>query len=44
MYKYELTERWNQIKDLIPPKTSICGRTRCDPRELKMVSKDFITL
>lgn len=35
MCKYELTDyQWNQIKDLIPPKTSTCGRARRDPREL----------
>ena len=35
MCKYELTDyQWNKIKDLIPPKTSTCGRARRDPREL----------
>lgn len=35
MYKYELTDyQWSQIKDLILPKTSTCGRARRDPREL----------
>lgn len=35
MSKYELTDyQWNQIKDLIPPKTSKCGRARRNPREL----------
>ena len=35
MCKYELTDyQWSQIKDLIPPKTSTCGRARRDPREL----------
>ncbi len=35
MEKYELNDyQWNQIKDLIPPKTSKCGRERRDPREL----------
>ncbi len=33
--KYELSDyQWEQIKDLIPPKTSTCGRERRDPREL----------
>jgi len=35
MCKYELTDyQWNQIKSLIPPKTSTCGRAQRDPREL----------
>lgn len=35
MSSYELTDYlWNQIKDLLPPKTSKCGRARRDPREL----------
>lgn len=35
MCKYELTDyQWNQIKDLIQPKNSTCGRARRDPREL----------
>lgn len=35
MKKYELTNyQWYLIKPLIPPKTSICGKARCDSRQL----------
>ncbi len=35
MENYEISDyQWKQIKDLIPPKTSKCGRARRDPREL----------
>ena len=33
--KWELSDyQWEQIKQFFPPKTSKCGRERCEPIEL----------